>query len=89
MIALALSASACTTSFRQQDLMNLRPGTKKQEVNLVLGAPENVISMEQRGGSLLEIYEGLGLYNDYTVRPCMTSHESHRKAACGKTARVV
>ncbi len=36
-----------------------------------------------------EIYEGLGLYNDYTVRSCMASRESHRKAACGKTARVV
>lgn len=39
--------------------------------------------------SLPEIYDGLGLYNDYTVRPCMSSHESHRKAACGKTARAV
>ncbi len=35
------------------------------------------------------IYDQLGLYNDYTVRPCMSSHESHRKAACGKTARAV
>ena len=39
--------------------------------------------------SLSEIYDGLGLYNDYAVLPCMSSRESHRKAACGKTARAV
>ena len=39
--------------------------------------------------SLSEIYEGLGLYNDYTVRSRKASRESHRKAACGKTARAV
>jgi hypothetical protein len=39
--------------------------------------------------SVPEIYDGLGLYNDYTVRPRMSSRESHRKAACGKTARAV
>jgi len=36
-----------------------------------------------------EIYDTLGLYNDYAVLPCMSSRESHRKAACGKTARAV
>jgi len=39
--------------------------------------------------SLPEIYDGLGLYNDYTVLPCTSSRESHRRAACGKTARAV
>jgi group II intron reverse transcriptase/maturase len=39
--------------------------------------------------SLSEIYSELGLYNDYTVLPCTSSRESHRRAACGKTARVV
>jgi len=39
--------------------------------------------------SLSEIYDGLGLYNDYTVLSCMSSREGHRKAACGKTARAV
>ncbi len=39
--------------------------------------------------SLPEIYDTLGLYNDYAVLPCMSSRESHRKAACGKTARAV
>jgi len=39
--------------------------------------------------SLSEIYEGLGLYNDYIVQSCMASRESHRKAVCGKTARTV
>lgn len=39
--------------------------------------------------SLPEIYDELGLYNDYAVFPCMASRESHRKAACGKTARAV
>ncbi|MFC1611816.1 reverse transcriptase domain-containing protein [Myxococcota bacterium] len=39
--------------------------------------------------SLPEIYDGLGLYYDYAVLPCMSSHESHRKAVCGKTARTV
>lgn len=38
---------------------------------------------------LPEIYDELGLYNDYAVLSCMSSRESHRKAACGKTARAV
>lgn len=38
---------------------------------------------------LSEIYDHLGLYNDYTVKSCMSSRESHRKAVCGKTARTV
>ena len=39
--------------------------------------------------SLSEIYDAMGLYNDYTVLPCMSSRESHRRAVCGKTARTV
>ena len=46
-------------------------------------------SFEWHHVSRSTIYDQLGLYNDYTVRPCMSSRESHRKAACGKTARAV
>ncbi len=46
-------------------------------------------SFEWHHVSCSTIYDELGLYNDYTVRPCMSSRESHRKAACGKTARAV